>query len=363
MESLIIGFIAVCYLIAVASLAGLVSNFIGSGQRAHFKPLFTIALVVALVVGGTANFLYLTRFTPFNRPTVVQVETNEIAFLVSMVDASHEAGQQEFSLDNRRDIVIRGHWIQTGFFRPSGHFRPTHRVLVVSQRPVNLIWDDVRAVSMESVGFRIPLVINASIQSAEDAELYLRWFRSSDSSGGIREEAMSLEQALNNVILPIVTNRLSEQFLTVPIVEAERNRVDFVRMAFELAQEEAKQYGITIMTLASTDGLIYDDINFQARINDLAVASMRENILRQEQINAQSEQEVALIRARTAQQEAQILSSTINVQRQQAEIRVIEIVGEAEAAAIRRRAENQWPSTLIIQDLEMLGSLGVVPGR
>jgi hypothetical protein len=279
----------------------------------------------------------------------------------------------------RKDVLIDGYWVQTGRYSASGYWRPTQKVLVVSRKPVEIHWSEsnsdptVRAVSSESVGFRIPLVINATIQSDEDAATYLKWFKSNRennqsvlwerinaSEWPIREEAEPLENAINRVIFPVVNNKLSELFLKVPIIECESSRVEFISLAFEAAKTEAAKYGVTILILSSTDGLLYDDAEFQKRINDLAAAKMRENILRQDQLNATAEQRVKTTQAQTEAEIARIQGQTVDIQRRQMEIEGQRLIYQAQADAIRTQANKAWPTTLVVEDLEMLGTLGLV---
>jgi len=332
----------------------------------NLKKAMVLVFMSVILLSQTGCFV-----RPYNKPSVVQVETNESAFLVDMrSDAA--VTTDSMTLIQRKDIIIDGYWIQTGRLPISGHYRPTQRVLVVPRRPVEVQWNGnngnpvVRAVSSESVGFQVPLVLNATIQTDEDALKYLNWFRSNNNIDGgamnnVREEAEALEITLNRVVFPVINNVLSSMFLEKTIIEAESHRVEFVKQAFEAAKEEAYKYGITLLILSSTDGLLYDDSEFQNRINQLAVAKMRENVLEQENANALAEQQVAMTNANTAAEVAKIQDLTLDIQRRQMEIEGQRKLYEAEADAIRSRGKNQWPTTLIVQDLDALGNLGIIP--
>jgi hypothetical protein len=315
---------------------------------------------------------------PYNRPAVVQIETNETAFLVDM-RSDGSASADTMTKIQRKDVLIDGYWVQTGRFQNNGYWRPTQKVLVVSRKPVEIYWPGsgsdptVRAVSSESVGFKVPLVVNATIQTDEDAATYLKWFKSNREANQavqwekinasewlIREEAEALENAINRVIFPVVNNKLSELFLQIPIIECESKRVEFVARAFEAAKAEAAKYGITLLILSSTDGLLYDDGEFQKRINDLAVAKMRENVLRQDEVNARAEQGVKTTQAQTEAEVARIQGQTVDIQRRQMEIEGQRLIYQAQADAIRTQANKAWPTTLVVEDLTMLGNLGLV---
>ncbi|MDR0583192.1 MAG: hypothetical protein LBG57_02425 [Treponema sp.] len=336
----------------------------------NIRLFFLFTVLVSLMLTGCIR--------AYNRPAVVQIETNETAFLVDMRSDS-SASADVMTKIQRKDVLIDGYWVQTGRLPNSGYWRPTQKVLVVSRKPVEIYWSEsgldptVRAVSSESVGFKVPLVVNATIQSDEDASAYLKWFKSNReanqsvqwerinaSEWPIREEAEPLESAINRVIFPVVNNKLSELFLQIPIIECESKRVEFVAQAFEAARVEAAKYGITLLILSSTDGLLYDDSEFQKRINDLAVAKMRENVLRQDQANAMAEQRVKTTQAETEASVARIQGQTVDIQRRQMEIEGQRLIYQAQADAIRTQANKAWPTTLVVEDLAMLGSLGLV---
>jgi len=191
----------------------------------HVKHLAILAFLSLFALAGCVR--------PFNAPHIVRIEANESAFLIDQ--RATDAFAVEGSLEMRRDISITGYWVQTGRTPRSGHWRPTHQVLVVSRRPIEANWNGmggnpiVRAVSRESAGFSIPLIINATVRDDGDAARYLQWFRSSQdnetvnfattraSNWPVRQEAEALEAAINRVIFPVINDRLAELFLQVPI--------------------------------------------------------------------------------------------------------------------------------------------------
>lgn len=353
-------------------------------MKTKMRMFLTSIMLFGIVLSTTGCFI-----KPYNKPAVVQIETNETAFLVDM-RSDESTSADSMTLIQRKDVVIDGYWVQTGRMGGTGYYRPNSKVLVVSRRPVEVRWDGeggnpvVKAVSSESVGFQIPLVVNATIQSDENALLYLNWFRSNTNNGDVgennnamekvREEAEPLESAVNRIIFPVINNVLSGLFLEVPIIECESNRVDFVRQAYDAAAEEAAKYGITLLILSSTDGLLYDDPEFQNRINQLAVEKMRENVLAQENMNALAQQEVEKTKANTEAEVARIQANiaaeiaksqelTLDIQSRQIDIEGRRTLYTAEAEAIKMRARNPWPEILVVQDLETLGQLGVIPSN
>jgi len=293
----------------------------------------------------------LTACQKCQRPAVVvQIQTNETAILVDM--RATDAVALEGSIETRRDIRIGGYWVQTARFDWQGHWRPTHKVMVVSRRPVNITWNDessknanvARAVSSGQAGFRIPLVINAVIENDTDAQKYLRYFRSNElvidrTEDGtkywlVREEARPLEEALNDVIFPIIQNSLRDSFITIPTIDAESRSTEFIKKAEGDARIVAEQYGITILNLTGTDGILFDNNDFQIALENRAVLQLREDVLAQERRNAEVQQQVSVVEANTRQRvaaiEAQTASSRLALQRIENE----RIIAEATARAI-----------------------------
>ena len=358
------------------------------------KSFITMALTAIILTGC---------IRPPNYDGVVQIQTNEIAFLVDMTSDEAIAGSSA-NVIQRKDIPIPGYFVKTGRFDWQGYWRPTLKVIAVSQAPVRREWDkmddtqSVRMVSIESSGFVVPMIINAYIANSSDATKYLAAFRpisdentdwseirQSDWHRHVKENAQPLERALDTVVYTKIMEQLSVLFVKVPILYAETTSKIFipailegmsdrelneeirtalpsdVQITFDRAVPSLKEwaletYGITITAMAPGDGVLYDSNDVQTQIDNLAIASMRERTLNQERINAQEEQRVRDIQARTLAIEAQHQMSTIAVQRQRQEIDNTRLLAEAQSAAIRAGHYPPVPQTLITDT--KLGAFG-----
>ena len=356
------------------------------------KIIFTVCIIAILLSGC---------IRPPNYDGVVQIQTNEIAFLIDMT--SDSATQARETVIQRKDILIPGYFVRTGRFQHQGYWRPTLKVIAVSQAPVRREWNSdqgnevVRVTSDRGAGFIVPITLNAFIANANDATRYLAAFRpisddNIDWSGikqrdwprHVKENAQPLEHSLDTAVRPRIQNELSLLFIRVPILYAEVASKIFIPAVFEgmSAQELNAQvraslpdvvitfdrdvpsirdwaletYGITITVMAPGDGVIYDSDDIQAQIDALSIAAMRERTLAQEQINANAEQRVREIQARTARIEAEQRSAQIPTLRAMQEIENTRLLAEAQADSIRRGNYPPVPTTLITD--AQLGAFG-----
>lgn len=336
---------------------------------------------VFVVIAVIAAILFVGCVRPPNYPGMVNIHTNELAFIIDMTnDGSAFVQDTNIQL---RDIPIPGYFVRTGRFQHQGYWRPTLRVIAVSQAPVRREWDQtdstqsVRMVSVESAGFVVPMIVNAYIANREDATKYLAAFRpvtddnidwsnirQRDWHHHVKENAQPLERALDTVVYTRIMQDLSQLFVRVPILYAEAAskifipaifegmtvaelnrqiastlpndapRINFTQNVSSIRDWALDVYGITITAMAPGDGVLYDSAEVQQQIDNLAIASMRERTLAQEQINAAAEQRVRDTQARTAAIEAQHQAGTIAVQRQRQEIENARMIAEATARAI-----------------------------
>ena len=317
-----------------------------------------------------------------NYPGMVQIQTNEIAFIVDMT--SDDAVVNASADVSRKDIPIPGYFVRTGRFDHQGYWRPTLKVIAVSQAPVLRTWDEkdatktVRMVSQESAGFIVPMMINAYIADRQDATKYLAAFRpiSDDNTDWsqisqrdwapyVKENAQPLNVALDTVVYTKIMEQLNGLFVKVPILYAEVVSKVFIPAIFEgMAARDLTRlvneaipgddvrityaddvpsirdwakttYGITITAMAPGDGVIFDSRDVQAAIDNLAVLSMQERTARQDRATKLEEQRVATVEAETRQRVAAIEAQTANSRQTLQRIENERLIAEATAEAIR----------------------------
>lgn len=356
------------------------------------KVLLVLVVVSMTVLTGCIR--------PADYPGLAQIQTDEIAFLVDMTSDKTAVGKE--SVVQKKDISINGYWVRTGRFNYQGYWRPSAKVIVVSQAPCRLNWDKsektntVRMVSRESSGFILPLIVNAYIANADDAQLYLKSFRpvinekvnwedipQRDWYKYLKESAQPLETALNTVVFAKVQDQLSQLFVKTPIrycevlskiyipavydgISKEELRTKVIAAVPDREVQEIKfetdvlsikkfvkdTYGISLLTLAPSDGILYDNDQVQAEIDGLAQGVMKSARLKQDEQNAKEELAIAQVRATRP-------SAHFENLRKEQEIENLRLMGISAANAVELRAKQPWPTNLVVQDLNMLGTLGV----
>jgi len=341
-----------------------------------FKNLKVFSILASVIVIALSN---ASCIRPPNYPGLVTIQTNEIAFLVDMT--SDESAAAASTAIQKKDIAIGTYWVKTGRWDHVGYWRPSSKVIVVSQMPARLTWDNskdkkpIRMTSIESSGFIVPLIINAYVDNTADAQKYLKsfkpitepvdWSKLEPKQWGqyAKEEAQPLDVALNTVVYTKITEQLSQLFVKTPVLFAEiaskiyipaiyngitakdltakvqsatgLNTIVFAEDVMSIKQWAKDTYGITITAMAAGDGVIYDNEEVQKQIDNLASGVMKQKTLLQDKINAEKEQEIAVVRATTEKRQAEIKAASVSSLRSIQEIENERLKAEATAEAIR----------------------------
>jgi hypothetical protein len=317
---------------------------------------------------------------PPDYPGLVTIQTNEIAFLVDMT--SDQSATAATTAIQKKDIAIGTYWVKTGRFGHNGYWRPNSKVIVVSQMPARLTWDNskdkkpIRMTSIESSGFIVPLIINAYVDNAVDAQKYLKSFKPitdpvdwsklepRDWGAYAKEEAQPLDVALNTVVYTKITEQLSQLFVKTPVLFAEitskiyipavyngisakdltkkvqdatgLQTIAFADSVMSIKTWAKETYGITVTAMAAGDGVLYDNPEVQRQIDALASGVMKQKTLLQDKINAEKEQEIAVVKATTERRQAEIKAASVASLRAIQEIENERLKAEATSEAIRK---------------------------
>jgi hypothetical protein len=247
---------------------------------------------------------------------------------------------------------------------------------VVSRSPVKLYWGDednadtaipkVRVTSSDNVGFVVPTVINAYIED-EDAATYLKFFRpknDSDDPWNVRLESRPLESVLNDIVYPYINDELKRLFIERPAIDAERNANAFIKEIEPKVKQYAKQYGITVISLAGLNGIIFDNPVFQQALEEVALAEIQREGITRNETNRTISRQTELEDARNQAEMSRLKSSTIEVEETRQEIENSRILTEAQARAIEAFARNvQLPAVLPESTFMSLGLDKLIPTK
>lgn len=131
--------------------------------------------------------------------------------------------------------------------------------------------------------------------------------------------------------------------------------------AVEKTKEHFKAQGITIDQLAIVDGLIYDDKSLQSNIDEQAkiqaqivLEENKKTLIDKQKANKIAE---ANIEADVARAKASTLDIELKRARAMQEIENTKIIAQAQAEAIKQGKYAPVPDTVVVQNLEALGSV------
>jgi len=302
---------------------------------------------------------------PYDEPEYVEVGPNETAFVIPMFtdenvkteDQVHLNENVEFYQKNMvssKLIPIPHKWIKTGRFANSGYYKGTVRVITVDLTPRSGNWlqGDSNAIKVEtaaSQGITIPMSYTVRIKP-EDAALYLSYYK-----------AVDFQSVIDTQINRYFAQEAGKAFHTVEYKEVAKQRDIILSEAVNKTREHFAAQGITIDQLAIVDGLIYDDKSLQTNIDEQA--KIQAQIVLEEQkaslIDKQKSNKLAEanIEVEIAKAKASTLDIELKRKRAEQEIENTKIIAQAQAEAIKQGKYAPVPETVVVQDLNALGSV------
>lgn len=323
------------------------------------RKLSFLALLVAVVLSFTGCI------RPYDKPEYVEIGPNETAFVIPMFtdetvkteDQVHLNEGVEFYQKNMvssKLIQIPHKWIKTGRFANSGYYKETVRVITVDLTPHSGNWlqNDHNAIKVEtaaSQGITIPMSYTIRIKS-EDAALYLSYYK-----------AVDFQSVIDVQINRFFAQEAGKAFHSVEYKDVAKQRDIILQEAVEKTKAHFATQGITIDQLAIVDGLVYDDASLQTNIDDQA--KIQAQIVLEEQksilIAKQRANEVAEANkdADVARAKASTLDIELKRKKGEQEIENTKIIAQAQAEAIKQGKYAPVPSTVVVQDLNALGSV------
>ena len=303
---------------------------------------------------------------PYDKPEYVEVGPNETAFVIPLFTDSKVKTEDQVQLNaetaefyqknmvSSKLIQIPHTWIKTGRFARSGYYKGTVRVITVDLTPRSGNWlqDDKNAIKVEtaaSQGITIPMSYTVRIKH-EDAALYLSYYK-----------AVDFQSVIDVQINRYFAQEAGKAFHTVEYKDVAKQRDVILADAVEKTKEHFKAQGITIDQLAIVDGLIYDDKSLQSNIDEQAkiqaqivLEENKKTLIDKQKANKIAE---ANIEADVARAKASTLDIELKRARAMQEIENTKIIAQAQAEAIKQGKYAPVPDTVVVQNLEALGSV------
>lgn len=303
---------------------------------------------------------------PYDKPEYVEVGPNETAFVIPLFTDSKVKTEDQVQLNaetaefyqknmvSSKLIQIPHTWVKTGRFARSGYYKGTVRVITVDLTPRSGNWlqDDKNAIKVEtaaSQGITIPMSYTVRIKH-EDAALYLSYYK-----------AVDFQSVIDTQINRYFAQEAGKAFHTVEYKDVAKQRDVILADAVEKTKEHFKAQGITIDQLAIVDGLIYDDKSLQSNIDEQAkiqaqivLEENKKTLIDKQKANKIAE---ANIEADVARAKASTLDIELKRARAMQEIENTKIIAQAQAEAIKQGKYAPVPDTVVVQNLEALGSV------
>jgi hypothetical protein len=321
------------------------------------RKLSFVALLFAVV-------MFTGCVRPYDKPEYVEIGPNETAFVIPMFTDENVKTEDQVHLNDvefyqknmvsSKLIQIPHKWIKTGRFARSGYYKGTVRVITVDLTPHSGNWlqTDSNAIKVEtaaSQGITIPMSYTIRIKP-EDAALYLSFYK-----------AVDFQSVIDVQINRYFAQEAGKAFHAVEYKDVSKQRDIILQEAVEKTKAHFATQGITIDQLAIVDGLIYEDESLQTNIDEQAkiqaqivLEESKKTLIEKQKANKIAE---ANIDADVARAKASTLDIELKRARAMQEIENTKIIAQAQAEAIKQGKYAPVPNTVVVQDLEALGSV------
>jgi hypothetical protein len=308
--------------------------------------------------------MILSACAPYKGTTVVQIQTNQTAFMLPA--QGNTTDQAKFgSIDFLRshkvaskvvEITYRQH--QIGRTYMDVDFVPNELLFLVDRTPVNRQYtysketgtenknQAVALESKESIGFHHGITISAVIEEA-DTPTFLYYYGGSGKQEGLPTgvtASIGLEQVVDEFVYTWVSQQLYAEFKSRTLAEDQNDAAQIFQEVEARAKENFKQYGISIISLGGIEGLLYDNDEVQKAIDS--------------KFNAAS-QATAQAVTNTKDIEQAGARATITVREAAAQAEALQMTGEKLAQypgivnkTLADKSTGQVPSVLVVQNTD-----------
>ena len=301
---------------------------------------------------------------PYQEAILVEIETNEVPFVINLEEVTSEESQDSLSVEETKEFLTKNlvqsrrveigqRWHSTGRMSNSGKWIPNQRVIVVDTSPETREWSPVAtrgtsnkdegiwAESSDSVGFSTGISVTARIEDQKDAVTFLSNYPPSDSrdvlKAGTQDVLFTVDvTALTNIMDREIRTKIQEVFAD----ESAKYTMDELRSKkleiMETVRSEVTPYfetrGITITSIGQFGGFTYENPEIQKAIDKV--------------FEAQQDEEVAIAEAKAAEQRKVALQlkgegeAAAILAAKQGEAEGIKVVADAKAYELEKLTEN-----------------------
>lgn len=252
---------------------------------------------------------------PYMVPLTEEIGTNETAFLINM-EGDGQEGQAK--LDSvayyeaakvvAKRITIAQRWQQMGRVSIDGKWIPTQKLIKVDRTPITRLWysegstvgnkPGIACETLNSIGVTIGLQISGRIEEG-NASKFLYYYN-----------GKSLADVMDTDIYGAVSSITASIIGTYSETDLTLKKVDFVNTLTKQINDKYTPFGITLYSIGMYAGFIFDNPEIQKAIDSKMIA---------ERNKAASQMQIEAARA-------------------QANIKVAEAQGEADANRIKQQS-------------------------
>ena len=319
--------------------------------------------------------VFLSACGPAKIEPIEEIEPNETAFVVPL-EGETKAGQAKFmSIDylsqakiSTKRVVIPVRYRSTGRGWTMYQYIPTVKVIRVDRTPVTREWtkgknsgtnkteeavyrfahqeqlllrnEAIAVESLDSIGFSVGVNITCGILE-EDAATFLYYYAGKPLMHIIDENVRGYVQSI-----------LGERFGELDLELCKKQKAKIFKELAKDATEHFKAFGITINNIGHSEGLLYDDVVIQKKINDKVIAEMDIQVAHNEKL-AQDERNKLLV----AKAEAEKLAAIEFSKAQEAMIAKTKLEIELIKAQATKIASQRWNGATPAQILPQGSSL------
>ena len=284
---------------------------------------FKSAAKKAAVMGLLITTVGLTSCKPYNTKEFVEIKPSQTAYFIPLI-GENKTSQVKFDSESYeafkkvgvKRIEIPKEWLQTGRADSEGKWIPSARVLIVDRSSITRHWTKdgytgstkedqaVHVESKDSVNFTLGFRVTAYVAEEDTSKfLYYNSNRIKEASGG-SYQVIGLDEILDNEVLARIQKVASVEFGSYDLDAARTKKAEVYKKIDEEVIPFFHERGITILTIAQTGGLDYENKQIQAAID-------RTVMDQQLKVSALAEKEAQLVKNETIKLEAEAKASAM----------------------------------------------------
>lgn len=232
---------------------------------------------VLKIVSLVCLFGALSACTPIAKNEMVEIGSNETAFLIKM-DGDSAKEQTKFQSEeilNQNKIASKRVMIEHKLIDLCSNCVtshewvdvPAYRLFKINRAPVTREWTSSAATGTSAKNQAFHVETNESIDFSIGANITSHIAESDAAKFLYHYGGKQLEDVIDQDVRGFVSSSLSQQFGNENLDFARTHKVEIFDKTFKEAKEYFIKFGITVDRIGFTEGMTYTDSNIQKAIN------------------------------------------------------------------------------------------------